>query len=284
MIERGGDMSEPQLPRPKDATTVREPETESYDPKTSASMKLEADTEKDLTAILVPEVQASPVAPLTVSVEQAKPSVEAPDPVRNGEFATLFQGTETQVELKVRLQSIGAPDFDSLGVTVKPVTDGYLGTSAAFVFPHATQVRGEFGVKTDFSKSPDEAPRYKGEKIQSITVTAASAENPDGATTIQTERGPSHSVRLKDANLRFHQCSLSLMPKEMPPRFWQTVTKQSFKVTAFKSLNSVYSMRKVGSSSVNSIPPMVRRPSHISKMVAGNWTSIRPGLMARLRS
>lgn len=183
-------MSEPQNPRPKDAPTVTEPETESsFDSSTSTAIKLEADTEKDLKTLLTTDVQQPSNDAPKDNAEAAETVSEPTDAVRNKELAALFQGAETHFELKNRLQQIGALDFESLGVSVKPTVDGKLGSSGAFDFPYATQIRGQFGVKTDFTKSPDKAPSYNGEKIKSITATGATAQNPTGSVTIETERG-----------------------------------------------------------------------------------------------
>ncbi len=176
---------EPENPRPEDptksqktATKVESPKSESpYDLKTEVSMSLQADADRDL----LPEVATK----LSGSAGGAPRDASA-----QAKFAALFQGVESPAEIKNRLQSLPVADFQALGVSVRPLADGALGASMAFEFPHASQLRGDSGVKTDYTKSPDHAPLYRGERIKTITVTPPDQRNTDGALVIETATGP----------------------------------------------------------------------------------------------
>ncbi|MDZ4837656.1 MAG: hypothetical protein SGJ27_28050 [Candidatus Melainabacteria bacterium] len=176
---------EPENPRPDDATKAQKPETKkepssdlaSYDLPTSVAMALQADADRDLLTL-----EAAPKA-------ENPAAIDKPDPAAQTKLAALFQGVESQSALKGRVQSTAATDFQSLGVTVKPLADGTLGASVSFEFPHARQLRGDAGVKTNYTKSPAEAPSYKGEKIQTIIVTPPDRRNPEGTIVIETAKG-----------------------------------------------------------------------------------------------
>lgn len=170
---------EPENPRPENPTKSEKTATiteSPYDVKTEVSMTLQADADRDL----LPEAVSKAVIPVDAApVDQAAQS----------KLAALFQGVESQSDLKNRVQSLPSVDFQSLGVTVKSLADGALGTSVAFEFPHARQLRGDGGVKTDFMKSPERAPSYKGEKVKTITVTPPDQKNPHGAIVVETATG-----------------------------------------------------------------------------------------------
>lgn len=171
---------EPDNPRPDDPTKTQKAATKTdsvYDTKTEAAINLGADADRDLLSFLPAEKSVG--GAVTAQPDQVEPT----------KLAAVFQGVESQSDLKGRLQSMPAPDFQNLGVTVKPLADGSLGASMAFEFPHAQQLRGDGGVKTDYTKSPDEAPSYKGEKIKTITVTAPDQKNPEGTLVIETTKG-----------------------------------------------------------------------------------------------
>lgn len=163
------------------------------DETTSASLKLGAETDdgkpEQFSSSQLPIEQEKAVTSNGADSQVEKTADEPLKPDLLLQIAELFKQIETQESLKTRLQSVDSIDLGKLGIKTKPITDGSLGSAVSFEFPHAVQVRGKNGVRTDFSKAPEQAPSFNGEKIETIEVTAPTAQNPAGSLTIKTASG-----------------------------------------------------------------------------------------------
>lgn len=176
-------MSDPQNQNPKDDIKLREPEQDDTYDSTTTALKLEADTDSDLKTILASGADSE--SPLQTTMVDGSSSAQT-----NGtDGAKAFAHIEPIDSVFDQLQSIPTPDYKALGVIVVPMAEGLLGPSASFEFPDALQIRGKFGIKTDFTKTPAKAPSFNGETIKSLTVMPASKEQPSGTVVVETKDG-----------------------------------------------------------------------------------------------